>query len=119
MTYSLDFRKKVLSVREKEDLSIRDVSKRFGIASRTIVGWLQRLEPKHKRNKLAIKIDMDALKQDIELYPDAYQYERATRFGVTATGMWHALKRLNVTYKKNAQSSQGGSRKTIYLLPKD
>lgn len=39
-------------------------------------------------------------KKDIELYPDAYQYERTARLGVSAMGIWHALRRLGVTYKK-------------------
>lgn len=46
---------------------------------------------------------MDALRQDIERYPDAYQYEHAERFGVTQMGIWHALRRLKVTYKKTLQ----------------
>ncbi|QVL56579.1 MAG: hypothetical protein KFB95_05510 [Simkaniaceae bacterium] len=32
--------------------------------------------------------------------PEAYQYERAKKFGVTQNGIWHAMKRLHVTYKK-------------------
>ncbi|GAO97913.1 hypothetical protein Cva_00554 [Caedimonas varicaedens] len=47
---------------------------------------------------------------------DDYQYERAERLGVSSMGIWHALKRLNVTYKKNAQTSQGRSRKACYFL---
>jgi transposase len=119
LTYSLDFRKKVLQVREKEDLSMREVAQRFGIASRTIVGWLQRLAPKMKRYKPTTRLDMEVLKKDIQEYPDAYQYERAARLGVTAMGIWHALRRLNVTYKKNPHPSQSGRRKTICLLPRD
>ncbi len=61
---------------------------------------------------------MARLKQDIVDYPDAYQYERAERLGVSQIGIWHALKRLGVTYKKNTQASQGGSRKTLCFLPK-
>ena len=42
---------------------------------------------------------MEALKQDIETYPDAYQFERAKRLGVSSGGIFHALKRLKVTYQ--------------------
>jgi hypothetical protein len=35
-----------------------------------------------------------------EDYPDAYQYERAARFGVCPKAIWYALGRLGVTYKK-------------------
>ena len=62
---------------------------------------------------------MEALKKDIEDYPDSFQYERAERFGVSASGIQHALKRLKVTYKKNPHTSEGGQRKTRILLKKD
>ena len=62
---------------------------------------------------------MEALKIDIEEYPDAYQYERAERFGVSQKGIYEALKRLGVTYKKNTQASEGGSRKTVCILRTD
>jgi transposase len=63
-------------------------------------------------------LDIERLKQDIILYPDAYQYERAERLKVSASGVWHALRRLKVTFKKNSSASKGGFRKAIYLLPK-
>ena len=119
MTYSIDFRKKVLSVREKEGLSIRQTAKRFGVASRSIVDWLKRLEPMKHRKRRSSTIDLDALKQDVENFPDAYKYERAERIGGSASGIGHALKRLGVTFKKKFPSSQSGSRKAIYILPKD
>lgn len=98
--YSICFRKQVLSIREKEKLSIREASRRFGISFRSVVSWLQRLEPKMKRNKPATKIDMEALKEDVEKYPDAYLHERASRLKVSISGIYCALNRLNITYKK-------------------
>lgn len=59
---------------------------------------------------------MEALKQNIVDYPDAYQYERAKWFGVSKKSIWAALQRLNVSYTKNSKSSQIGSRKTLCLL---
>ena len=50
---------------------------------------------------------MDALARDVEAYPDAYQYERAARLGVSIRCVGYALKRLGVTYKKSLTSSQG------------
>ena len=64
-------------------------------------------------------MDMEALKQDVQKYPDAYLKERAERLRVSHNCVWHALKRLNVTYKKNSKSSKSGSRKKIYVLPRD
>ena len=61
---------------------------------------------------------MDALARDVEAYPDAYQYERAARLGVSVRCVGYALKRLGVTYKKSLTSSQGG-RRQAYSLPKN
>ena len=43
---------------------------------------------------------MGALKKDVEAYPDGYNYERAARLGVSTSGIYYALKRLNMSYKK-------------------
>ena len=53
-----------------------------------------------KRNKPATKIDMSALMKDVQSYPDAYLHERAFRFGVSVTGIFLALRRLGIRYKK-------------------
>ncbi|MFT4059624.1 MAG: IS630 transposase-related protein [Legionella sp.] len=100
MTFSLDFRKKVLKIRAKDGLSIEEVAIRFGVGKASVMRWLVDLEPKKKRNKPATKIDMEALKKDVEANPDSYQYERAARFNVSNTGIRSALIRLNLTYKK-------------------
>lgn len=117
MTYSNDFRKKVLFIKEQESLSFAKVAKRFGVGIASIVRWTKDIESKKTRNKPATKIDMEALKKDIEAYPDAYQYERAKRLNVSPMGIAHALRRLGVTYKKNPKSSPSKSRKTICILP--
>jgi len=119
MTYSLDFRKKVLLVRTKENLSMAEVAKRFDIALTSVMRWSKNIEAKEKRDKPATSIDMDALKLDVQKYPDAYLKERAQRLHVSHNCVWHALKRLNITYKKNPTTSQSGSRKALYLLPTD
>ena len=100
MTYSRDFRAKVLFIKEKESLSFAKVAKRFGVGIASVVRWMENIESKKTRNEPTTKLDMEALKKDIELYPDAYQYERANRLNVSRMGIGHALKRLGVTYKK-------------------
>ena len=82
-----------------------------------VVRWSKQLESKKTRNKPATKIDREALKRDVERYPDAYQYEGAEGLGVRGNCVHFALKRLNITYKKKPSASQGGFRKAIYFLP--
>jgi transposase len=115
MTYSLHFRKKVLKLQEAGESFIK-LSERFKISTTTISRWKKELTPKKHRNKKPIKIENELLKQDIQNYPDSYSYERAERLGCSASGIRHAKRRIGVTYKKNTKSSQGGSRKKIYIL---
>ena len=119
MTYSIDFRKKVLSIKEKEGLSFSQAATRFGVSVNSIFLWSKSIEPKRKRNKPPIKIQNDLLLEDIKNYPDAYIYERAKRLGVSTPGIHSALKRLNITYKKNSQSSQGERRKAAIVPAKN
>ncbi len=107
MTYSIDFRRKVLEIKERDDLSFEKVSARFGVGKSSVSRWAKRLEPCRTRNKPAIKIDMEVLSRDVELYPDAYQYERAERFGCSQRGIGEAMKRLGISRKKNTFASEG------------
>jgi len=109
MSYSLDFRIQLFKIQEKEGLSFEQTSKRFGVPIRTLFRWKNRLEPFITRNKPATKLDMEALKKHVQEYPDAYQYERAAVFGVSQGCIFFALKRLNISHKKNAIPSQSKS----------
>jgi len=109
MTYSIDFRKKVLFVKDKEGLTIEEAAKRFDIGVASVVRWSSRLEPCLTRNKPALKINMEALAKDVEMYPDDYQYERAARFNVSQRGIGDALKRLKISYKKKSRASKSRS----------
>ena len=55
---------------------------------------------KRTRPRKPSKVDDDALRADVEQYPDDYQYERAARFGCGTSTIGDALKRLNITVKK-------------------
>jgi transposase len=72
MTYSIDFRRKILSIRQKEDLAIAEVVTRFGVGIATVVRWLKRLEPHRTRYKPPTKIDRIALARDVREYLPAY-----------------------------------------------
>ena len=104
MTWPLAFRKHVLKTKEEEGLTYEQTSKKFNIGISSLFRWNKQLEPKTTWYKRPVKLDMQALKQDIESYPDAYQRERAARLNVSKHCIWKALKRLGVTYKKNPLS---------------
>ena len=67
--------------------------------------WSKRLEARRTKIRPAIKIDRETLMEDIKKYPDAFNYERAHRLNVSASGIRCAMKRLRISYKKNAQPS--------------
>jgi len=118
MKYPLEFRTHVLSLRKKEGLTYEETAIRFGIGRATLARWIKcvRRKPYHRA---PTKIADEALRADVEMYPDAYQVERAKRFGVTVEAICYALKRLGVTYKKSFQPSKGRGRKTAMLPTKN
>lgn len=70
---------------------IHETAKRFKIAIASVVRYNKVLEAnrtRHRENKL----DIEVLKQDIELNTNVYHYERATDFSVTETGILKILK---------------------------
>jgi transposase len=101
MAYSIDFRRKVLEIKKRDCLSLGETAQRFGISESSVFRWTKRPEPCHFRNKPATKIDMELLVRDVETHPDAYQHERAERFGCSQRGMCEALKRLKIRRGKN------------------
>ena len=118
MTYSLDFRKKALSIRSREKLSFAQTAKRFVVSVNSLFLWSKQIEPKQTKNRPAIKIDKETLMEDIEKYPDAFSYERADRLNVTASGIRSAMKRLKISYKKNTKPSQSLRKKKRNLSSK-
>ncbi|MDE1191756.1 MAG: IS630 transposase-related protein [Arachidicoccus sp.] len=106
MSYSIDFRKQLFKIKRQENLTFQETAERFGIPIRTLFRWQKCINPKTKRNKPSTKIDMEALRKDVEQHPDHYQYERARKFGVGQSTIFYALKRLGISCKKNAVSSQ-------------
>lgn len=107
MAYSLDFRKRVFAVREKEELTFSETSKRFHIDIRTLFRWQRRIEPKTTRNKPATRINMQRLCEDVRRRPDAFLSERADLLKVSVSCVFYALRRLEISLKKNSVSPQG------------
>ena len=100
MTYSLDFRRRVLALKEQEHLSYEETASRFRVGVASLIRWNSRIEPKATRDRLTTKIDMKALADDVKTNPDSYQYERAERFRVSQSSINKALKRLGISCKK-------------------
>ncbi|CAK0756373.1 hypothetical protein CCP3SC5AM1_2220007 [Gammaproteobacteria bacterium] len=46
MTYSINFRRKVLAIQKQEQLTYAEAASRFGIGIATLTRWRSRLEPK-------------------------------------------------------------------------
>lgn len=107
MSYSLDFRKRVMKIKEEKNLTFEKTSKKFGVGIRSLFRWQKEIEPKLTRNKPPTKVDMERLRDDVKKHPDAYLSERAERFGVSVTGIFYALRRLGISYKKNSVSPSG------------
>lgn len=100
MTYSIDFRKKVLLVREREGLSMQEAADRFDVGVATVMRWTKQLAPKRTREKPRTRLPLSVLQADCEKHPDSYTYERAKRLGVGKSTIWRALQKINYTYKK-------------------
>lgn len=107
MAYSLDFRKRVMKIKEEKDFTFEKTSEHFGVSVRTLFNWAGRIEPKMTRDRPATKINMEKLALDVKTRPDDFQYERAERFGVSQWGIGLALRRMGITYKKNPESPRG------------
>ena len=100
MTYSIDYRKQVLSS-IADGMTIREAALFYGLSTSTIHSWQQNLAPKTTRNKAPTKIPDDALIEDVKRYPDDYNYERARRLNCSKTGIFNALKRLGMVTLPN------------------
>ena len=110
MTYSIDYRKQVLSS-IADGMTIREAAVFYGLSTSTIHSWQQNLAPKTTRNKAPTKIPDDALIEDVKRFPDDYNYERARRLNCSKTGIFNALKRLGISQKKDTGASKSMSAK--------
>ena len=119
MTYPLEFRLHVLSIKENEGLTFAQASERFRVGIASLVRWSKRSDPMRTKKRPWLKIDLHRLARDIRDFPDAYHRERAERLGVSARGICDAMKRMNVSYKKNSTSSLSRRRKACCISEQD
>nr|WP_258039452.1 transposase [Nitrosomonas ureae] len=79
------------------------VAARFCVGVASVMRGVKNPNPKQIRNKPAVKIDMIALARDVREFPGVYQAKRGRRLGVSEKGISHALRRMNISYKKTSQ----------------
>jgi transposase len=101
MTYSVDFRKKVV-VFVRSGGGQAEAARRFGISLWCVRDWLARkdLQPQQKGVPRQRKLDKDALRAHVRDEPDALLRERAVHFGVHMSVIGKALHQMKLTHKK-------------------
>ena len=103
MAYSKDYRERAVAYKQ-EGHTFKQLREAFGIPSETYYDWKEKLAGGYYRTKAKQerkrKIDKEALKQAVAEKPDAYLKELAEPFNCTATAVFYALEKINMTRKK-------------------
>ena len=109
MTYSADFREQVIKNIKQKDMSIRQACTFYNISKSTLQRWL--IDPSIQTTivKAPTSIPNEALLKDVNQYPDDYLYEWARRLNCSKSGIGYALKRLNISQKKDLRTSKSVS----------
>jgi len=104
MAYSIDFIKRAIEYKQEGHTFVQ-LHEAFEIPSATYYDWEEKLdsgyygrEIKRERKR---KIDKDELKRQIAEKPDAFLRELAEKHGCTESAVFYALKKLNITRKKD------------------
>ncbi len=103
MAHSIDLRRRVLAYVEGGG-SKAEAARLFQISRPRIYEWLKRkdnLSPQKSGPKGGHKIDSEHLQAQVRLRPDATLHELAAQHHVHYSTISYALKRLEVTRKKN------------------
>ena len=112
MTYSTDFREKVLEFLGR-GRTMREAADLFGIAPDTVNRWKQKLKETGSledapRRITFRKLDPEKLRAYVAAHPDAYLKETGEAFGCNESAVRKAFARLRITRKKKRRGS--GSR---------
>ena len=103
MTYPLSFRERVISYID-EGGSRASASRLFKISHDTIHRWWRdrdNLSPSRERPKHAYKLDREKLVKLVDANPDIMLKELASHLGVSVGSVFHSLRVLGYTRKKN------------------
>ena len=103
MAYSIDFIRMAVAYRQNGH-TLAQLREAFDIPSATFYDWEAKLNNGYfdiivKRERQR-KIDKQALIKAVQEKPDAFLKEYAEQFNCTATAVFYALEKLNITRKK-------------------
>lgn len=104
MNYSIDLRQRVIHWVLGGN-SRKSASEVFEVHYQTVKAWVKQfLEtgecvPHQASPSKPDKLDDEALRKDVQSYPDSFQSERASRLGVVQSTISKALSKLGLTRK--------------------
>jgi putative transposase len=100
MTYGLELRERAVKY-VQEGGQLLEASKIFGVHRQSLWRWLQMedLHPKPSKTRCR-KLDKVALLAHVKAEPDSLLRERARHFGVRVNSIWVALKKMDISKKK-------------------
>jgi len=103
--YGIDYKERAVAYKD-EGHTFKELAEAFKIPPETYYQWKKKLKNGYYDVKTIgerkRKIDKDELKQAVAEKPDAYLHELAEKFNCTATAVFYALEKLDITRKKNA-----------------
>lgn len=105
MSYSVDLRTRVINWVLSGN-SRSSASEVFEVHYNTVKAWVKKSKESGEcRTTVRVpskfrKLDLDALRQDVQDAPDSFQSERACRFGVVPSTISKAFAKMGVTRKK-------------------
>ena len=103
MSYSGDLRKRVLEYVKNGGKKV-EAARIYGVSRWCVYEWLSREEAlvsKRPGPKTSHKFNREELLEYLKSKPDATLKEMSLRMGVGITAIWNALKRMNISRKKN------------------
>ena len=103
MRCSSDIRKRVVSF-VRSGGSKSEAARRFQVSRASVYNWLNASDPlsyKKPGPRRPHKLDWEALRAHVEAYDDMTQKERADHFRVSRHCIWHAMRKMGLTRKKN------------------
>ena len=116
MSYSKDYRERTIEYRKARH-SLEATHQVFKVSRSTIQKWEKHLKETEDLGKKELhrsfrKIDPEKLKAYVAEHPDAYQSEIAEVFGCSESGIQDALRRHEITRKKDCQLPGAGPAKS-------